>query len=53
MNANRLINMVLRMIMRKGMNAAAKRMGGGKKSGGAATKNLNKAARMSRRVGRF
>ena len=53
MNANRLINMVLRMIMRKGMTAAAKRMSAGKKGGGAATKNLNKAVRMSRRVGRF
>ena len=52
MNANRLINMIMRMVMRK-MNAGAKRGGGGKKGRGAPTKGLNKAARMARRVGRF
>lgn len=34
MNANRLINMILRMVMRKGMNMAARRMGGSKGQGG-------------------
>ena len=52
MNANRLINMVLRMVMRKVMSAGLKRAGGGK-GASAATKGFNKASRMARRAGRF
>jgi len=53
MNANRLINMALRMVMRKVMNAGVKRAGGGKKGAASPTKGLNKAARMARRGSRF
>lgn len=51
MNANRLINMLIRMVMRKGMNAAARRMGGPKGEGG--TNPGQKALKMARQANRI
>ncbi|MEL7105324.1 MAG: hypothetical protein AAGM21_05350 [Pseudomonadota bacterium] len=55
MNANRLINMVLRMVMRKGVRLAARRMGGSKGQGlqsqGRQTAKLARQAnRLNRRL---
>ena len=55
MNANRLINMLLRMVMRKGINLAARRMGGAKGKGranpGQQTAKLHRQAqRLNRRL---
>lgn len=55
MNANQLINMIIRMatqrLVNKGINIAAKKMGGEK--GPQATQNLRKLHHMARRTGRF
>lgn len=55
MNANRLINMVLRMVMRKGMNMAARRMGGSQKTGdGVSGQNtMRQTAKVARNIDRL
>lgn len=57
MNANRLINMVFRMVMRKGLNLTARRMfdqrGAGAKVGNAETDPARHAAKLARQAKRL
>ncbi len=57
MNANRIINMVLRMFIRKAMNVGANKLGksggGSKNPQNSSMKQAKRAMKISRRLGRM